>query len=222
MSDRIRLSIDGRELTVEPPLSLLQAATADGTPLTSNVGCMGQGVCGACRCLVRREGEREVSTVLACETSAENGMQVSFIDYFTPHRPHVYDIVGITDSWRIADAVRDVFPEADHCRHCGGCDRACPKGLEVQRGVALAAAGNLAGAADIFDQCVMCNLCTLACPEHIWPNHLGLMVRRAVTALGLRPSDLIARLAEIERGQQPIDFSGRDDHDAAAGAARKG
>lgn len=68
----------------------------------------------------------------------------------------------------------------------------------MQRGVALAVAGDLPGAAAVFDPCVMCNLCTLACPEHIWPNHLGLAARRVHTALSLRPVDLIARLAGIE------------------------
>lgn len=210
MGDRIRLSIDGRALEVEAPVSILQATTADGTPLTANVGCLGQGVCGACRCMVRRAGEREVSTVLACETPAEDGMQVSFIDYFTPDKPHVYDIATFTDSWRLSDAVADIFPEAAHCRHCSGCDRACPKGLEVQRGVELAVAGDFAGVAQVFDQCVMCNLCTLACPERIWPNHLGLMVRRALTALTLRPSDLIRRLNELELGEACLDLTGTE------------
>lgn len=204
MSEQIRLSIDGRALEVEVPVSILQAAVADGTPLTANVGCMGQGVCGACRCMVRREGEKGISTVLACETKAEDGMQVSFIDYFTPDKPHAYDIAQITDLWRLSEAVADIFPEAAHCRHCGGCDSACPKDIGVQRGVALAVIGDFAEAAAVFDQCVMCNLCTLACPEHIWPNHLGLMIRRATAASTLRPSDLLSRLNEIERGAAVI------------------
>jgi ferredoxin len=210
MGDRIRLSIDGRVLEVDAPLSILQAASADGTPLTANVGCLGQGVCGACRCMVRQEGDKQISTLLACETRAEDGMEVSFIDYFTPERPHVYDIGDITDGWHLSDVVTEYFPEASHCRHCSGCDRACPKGLSVQHGVELAVAGDFAAAGDVFDQCVMCNLCTLACPEHIWPNHLGLMVRRVNAALGLRPSDLIQRLNEIERGEAGIDLAGPD------------
>ncbi|MDG5496215.1 4Fe-4S dicluster domain-containing protein [Niveispirillum sp. BGYR6] len=199
MGEIIHLRIDGRDVAVEAPASILQAALADGAALTANVGCMGQGVCGACRCLVRRDGERQIATALACETRAEAAMQVSFIDYFTPDRPHRYDIAAIRDLWQLSDAVDTYFPEAAHCRHCSGCDRACPKGLSVQQGVALSVAGDFAAAAAIFEQCVMCNLCTLACPERIWPNHLGLMVRRAIAALTLRPSDLIRRLNEIER-----------------------
>lgn len=206
MGKTIHLSIDGRSIAVVSPVSVLQAAAADGTPLTANVGCMGQGVCGACRCMVRRDGEKEISTVLACETRAEDGMQASFIDYFTPEKPHAYDIEAITNSWQLSDSVETIFPEAAHCRHCGGCDRACPKGIAVQHGVELAVAGDFAGAAEVFDQCVMCNLCTLACPERIWPNHLGLMVRRATTALTLRPSDLIRRLTEIEHGTARLDI----------------
>jgi ferredoxin len=210
MADRIRLSIDGRVVEVDNSVSILQAATADGAALTSNVGCLGQGVCGACRCMVRKDGEHDVATLLACETPAEDGMQVSFIDYFIPDKPHFYQLGDVADVWRLSDVVSETFPEAAQCRHCSGCDRACPKGLEVQRGVALAVAGDFAGAADVFDQCVMCNLCTLACPERIAPNHLGLMVRRALTALTLRPSDLIRRLNELERGGDALNLSGSD------------
>ncbi|MDO3521327.1 2Fe-2S iron-sulfur cluster-binding protein [Ralstonia pseudosolanacearum] len=195
--ERITVTIDGRTIDVEPTLSIIEAA-ARCDALTANVGCMGQGVCGACRCLVRHDGEREVRTRLACETRVEPGMQVSFIDYFTPERPHRYDIGQFSDSWSAHRELMQVFPQAAACRHCGGCDRACPKGIEVQRGVALAVAGDLPGAAAVFDPCVMCNLCTLACPEHIWPNHLGLAARRVHTALSLRPVDLIARLAGID------------------------
>ena len=50
-----------------------------------------------------------------------------------------------------------VFPEAKHCRHCSGCDRACPKGIEVQRMVNLASAGQAAGAARVLHRQV-CSL----------------------------------------------------------------
>jgi hypothetical protein len=52
----------------------------------------------------------------------------------------------------------------------------------------------------------MCDLCTVACPEHIRPNHLGLFVRRMIASLSLRPADLMRRLAQIERGEVTIDF----------------
>lgn len=201
----VRLVFDGQAIEAEAGASLLQAWAAAGLPLTENVGCMGQGVCGACRVLVRREGERLAGTALACETPAEEGMQVSFLDHFPARRPHAYDLRALTDSWTALDQIDAVFPEAKNCRHCSGCDRACPKGIEVQRMVNLAAGGEAFAAAALFDHCVMCNLCVAACPEHIDPAHLGQFVRRMSAALTLRPGDLIARLREIERGGQPID-----------------
>jgi Fe-S oxidoreductase len=166
---------------------------------------MGQGVCGACRILLRRPGERLPGTALACETPAEEGMQVSFVDHFPARRPHAYDLRRITDSWTVLDEVDRTFPEASNCRHCNGCDRACPKGIEVQRMVNLASVGQIFAAAELFDACVLCNLCVAACPEHIDPAHLGQFVRRVSASMTLRPSDLIMRLHEIEEGRQPID-----------------
>ena len=55
-------------------------------------------------------------------------------------------------------------------------------------------------------KCTNCNLCTLACPEHIRPNHLGLFVRRMIAAHALRPANLMRRLQQIERGEMKIDF----------------
>jgi Fe-S oxidoreductase len=58
----------------------------------------------------------------------------------------------------------------------------------------------------VFDECVMCNLCTLACPENIRPNHLGVFVRRMAASLTQRPTDLMLRLQQIERGELSIDL----------------
>ena len=202
----IRLSIEGHTLEAEVGSSILQAFVHAGHTLVEGVGCMGQGVCGSCRVMVRRAGVPDVKTELACETVVEDGMQVAVLEYFTPSVRHVYDIEQIGDSWEALGKIGEVFPEAPHCRHCGGCDRACPKGLDVQRGVNLAVDGELTASGQVFDECVMCNLCTLACPEHIRPNHLGLFVRRMIASLTLRPADLMRRLQQIESGEMTIDF----------------
>ena len=203
----VRLSVEGRAIQAPATSSILQAFVHAGETLVEGVGCMGQGVCGSCRVMVRRAGAPEVKTELACETVVEDGMQVAFLDYFAPTSArHVYRLEDIVDSWQALGKIDEVFPEAAHCRHCSGCDRACPKGLEVQRGVQLAVSGELGASSQVFDECVMCNLCTLACPEHIRPNHLGLFVRRMIASLSLRPSDLMRRLQQIESGEMKIDF----------------
>jgi succinate dehydrogenase/fumarate reductase-like Fe-S protein len=202
----VTLSMAGHAITAAPGTSLIQAWLATGLPLSENVGCMGQGVCGACRVLVRREGQRIAEAALACETRAEAGMQVAFVDHFPARRTHGYDLTTMTDSWGALAAIDAVFPEAKHCRHCGGCDAACPKQIEVQKAVTLAVEGRALAAGALFDHCVMCNLCVAACPEHIAPSHLGQFLRRMTASLTLRPGDLMLRLAEIEAGRQPIDI----------------
>ena len=202
----VQLSVEGRQFEAPANCSILQAFAHAGETLVQSVGCMGQGVCGSCRVMVRRSGEREVRTALACETLVEDGMQVAFLDYFTEPARHTYRMEDIRDSWQALRTINEVFPEASHCRHCSGCDRACPKHLDVQRGVNLAVEGNLVASSQVFDECVMCNLCTLACPELIRPNHLGLLVRRMIAALSLRPANLMRRLQQIESGEMKIDF----------------
>ncbi|TCZ63245.1 2Fe-2S iron-sulfur cluster-binding protein [Roseicella aquatilis] len=205
----IEVEIDGRTATVPEGTTIILAAAEAGIALTANVGCMGQGVCGACRALVRREGSREVETALACETKVEQGMRVSFLDRYTLPQQQAYGTADLADGWTIYERMLAAFPNATHCRHCSGCDRACPKGIEVQKGVELAAQGELGAAAAVFELCVMCNLCSAACPESIAPNHLGLFARRAVAASGQRPTDLIRRLHEIEAGSMAVDTTPR-------------
>ena len=79
----LALTIDGHEVKASADSSIIQAYARSGNAITANVGCMGQGVCGSCRCMIRKEGEREVTTALACETKVEEGMQsASWITLF--------------------------------------------------------------------------------------------------------------------------------------------
>ncbi|MDK4688777.1 4Fe-4S dicluster domain-containing protein [Kingella negevensis] len=202
--EKYKLVIDGLEVEADKNDTIIQAYAKAGKAITANVGCMGQGVCGSCRCLVRKEGERSAETKLGCETKIEPGMQVSFLDYFLPEHVHYYDVQSAGDGWNWLEEVDETFPEAKNCRHCGGCDTACPKGLQVQNGVAQVVAGDFSTAANTFDECVMCNLCTLACPENIRPNHVGLFARRMKAACTLRPVDLMRRLQEIDTGKVSV------------------
>ncbi len=206
MSEKIKLVINGLEVEADKNSTIIQALAKAGKAITANVGCMGQGVCGSCRCLVRKAGERKAETLLGCETPIEEGMQVSFLDYFLPEHVHYYDMGTVGDGWNWLEEVDETFPEAKNCRHCGGCDAACPKNLEVQNGVAQVVAGDFSAAAATFDECVMCNLCTLACPEHIRPNHVGLFARRMKAARTLRPVDLMRRLQEIDSGKIKVEY----------------
>ncbi|WP_373741038.1 4Fe-4S dicluster domain-containing protein [Neisseria sp.] len=206
----VTLTIDGQKVEASADSSIIQAYAHAGGALTANVGCMGQGVCGSCRCMIREEGSSEVRTALACETKVAQGMQVGFIDYFIPEHVHYYDLNEIGDGWNWLEDTERAFPEAAHCRHCGGCNRACPKELEVENGVAQVVAGDFSSAAATFDQCVMCNLCTLACPENIRPNHLGLYARRMKAARTLRPVDLMRRLQEIDSGRMTVNLNGSE------------
>ncbi len=112
--------------------------------------------------------------------------------------------------------MRATFPEAAHCRHCGGCDTACPLGLPVERGVAAVVEGRLDEADTIFETCVMCNLCTAACPEHIDPNHLGLFARRLKAKLFSRPANLVRRLEQLELGELRITAEAPREEDESA------
>jgi heterodisulfide reductase subunit C len=142
---------------------------------------------------------------LACETIVEPAMQVTFLGFLDHHRHHTYQIEDFDDAWDLLEQVNGTFPEAAHCRHCGGCDATCPRGLEVQRGVNLLVVGSVQEASDIFADCVMCNLCTRACPEHICPNRLGVLGRRIVASHGLHSPNLLLRLDQIRSGALTVD-----------------
>lgn len=212
----IHITVDGRELAAQAETSVIEAVWHSGNVLVEGVGCL-QGLCGSCRVMVRRTGSKDVTMELACETIVEPGMQVTFVGFLAHHKHHVYQIEDFANAWDVLEQMNAVFPEAAHCRHCGGCDATCPRGLEVQRGVNLLVEGSVQEASDIFAECIMCNLCTRACPERIGPNHLGILGRRIVASLSLHPPNLLVRLNQLRRGELTVDMDAIDTDTARLG-----
>jgi succinate dehydrogenase/fumarate reductase-like Fe-S protein len=198
----VTVTINGKEIQAPPSFSTIQALWYAGYPRVKSVGCL-EGVCGSCRILVRRAGSPEVTMALGCQTLVEEGMEVNFLVFPTPTH-HTYNLEDIPNSWEVHGQFHRIFPEAIHCRECSGCDKSCPKDIEVKRGVNLAVNGRFQEAGELFVECVMCNFCMTACPEFIAPNHVGLFARRVTAYFHSRPSNLIRRLEQMRKGDLQV------------------
>ena len=193
----IALTINGLAVNAHSGITLVEAAWQAGVPQITSVGCM-EGVCGSCRVMLRRG--KEVTVGLACQTFVENGIEVVFLPPASAPQHH-YEISDFNDGWDLNARFHKIFPEAARCRHCHGCNIACPKGIAAEHGVALAVAGRYREAGEAFFECIMCELCDAACPELIAPAHVGLFSRRVTAHLHLRPPNLISRLEELRQNK---------------------
>ncbi len=202
-NNEVSMSINGQAITAPDSLSVIQALWHAGYPRVKGVGCL-DGVCGSCRVMVRRSGSPEIKMELGCQLLIEEDMDVFFSVFDTPSQHH-YDLSKISTSWDVQTEFHKIFSEAQKCRHCGGCNKACPKGIDVEEGVALAVKGRFRESGELFVDCVMCNLCMTGCPEYIDPNHVGLFARRVTGYFHTRPSNLINQLEAIRTGELDVD-----------------
>ena len=200
----INATINGKAISAPAYLSVIQALWHSGYPRIKSVGCL-EGVCGSCRVLVRRQNSKTITTELGCQVLIEEGMQINFLAFPSPATQH-YKLENIRNSWEVQANFHAIFPEADNCRHCGGCNTTCPKGIDVEKAVLLAAKGRFREAGDLFIECVLCDLCQSACPENIAPNHVGIFSRRVTSHLHTRPSNLINRLERLRKGELKVEI----------------
>ena len=194
----VALTINGLAVNAPTGMTIVEAAWHGGVPRVTGVGCL-EGVCGSCRIMLRRDNK--VTVGLACQTFVEKDIAVVFLPPASAPQHH-YEISDFKDGWDIQARFQKIFPEASRCRHCHGCVSSCPKGIAVEEGVTLAAAGRFRDAGEAFFECIMCELCDVACPELIAPAHVGLFCRRVTAHFHLRPPNLIHRLEELRQERQ--------------------
>lgn len=209
LDNEVTLTINGKLISAPSSLSVIQALWHAGYPQVEGVGCL-DGVCGSCRVMVRRNNSSELQMALACQLLIEQGMTVFFQIFETPSH-HSYQLSAINTSWDVQAEFHRIFPEAQNCRQCHGCNQACPKSIDVESAVDLAVRGRFREAGELFVECVMCDLCMTSCPEFIDPNHVGLFARRVTGYFDIRPSNLINQLEAIRTGELDVNI---DNHES--------
>jgi succinate dehydrogenase/fumarate reductase-like Fe-S protein len=208
----IPIYIMNKRYEVPEGLTIMRALEHAGYRLVRGAGCRG-GFCGACATTYRVEGSPRLHMALACQDLAVPNMHLVQLPYF-PARKAAYNLEEITDP--ALQALR-LYPELAHCMGCNTCNKACPQGLKVMEYVAAMLRGDLAEAAELSFDCVMCGLCTVRCPAEITQYQAAMYARRAVGRFASpRPPHLVARLAELSQGKWASEVAGLTQLDAAA------
>ncbi|MGE5578135.1 MAG: 4Fe-4S dicluster domain-containing protein [Syntrophothermus sp.] len=194
--DTVPINIAGREYQVPPMLTMMEALEYTGHRLIRGCGCRG-GVCGACVTFYRTPDTNWPKAALACRTQVQPGMEFVQLPFF-PALKAQYDLETCRPT---AEQVLALYPEIKHCIHCHTCNKTCPQHLKVMEYVALVANGEIARAADLSFECVMCGACAARCPAGIVHYQVGLLARRLNGRYLAPPAQHLAeRIQEIEDG----------------------
>ncbi|MEO0026021.1 MAG: 4Fe-4S dicluster domain-containing protein [candidate division WOR-3 bacterium] len=193
----IDIYIMGEHHQVPDSLTILQALEYAGYRLTRGVGCRG-GFCGACATVYRVNGDYHLKFALACQTKVEPNMQLAMIPFFPAHRPRY----RLSELKGTAQEVLDIYPELLRCYGCNTCTKSCPQDIDVLGYVSALLRGEVALAADISFDCIMCGLCVSRCPAELVKHHAALLCRRIYgSRLAPRSAHLAQRIAEIRSGK---------------------
>jgi len=208
----IPITIMNKRYEVPEGLTIMRAMEHAGYRLVRGVGCRG-GFCGACATTYRVEGTPRLHMALACQDLAVPHMHLVQLPYF-PARKAAYALDDLTDP--ALQALR-LYPELAHCMGCNTCNKSCPQGLKVMEYVAAMLRGDLAEAAELSFDCVMCGLCTARCPAEITQYQAAMYARRAYGRFARpRPKHLMDRLAQLHEGKWAAEVEGLTTLDSAS------
>lgn len=195
--EMVKIYIMGKEYEVPKNLTIMRALEYSGYKYIRGCGCRG-GFCGACGTFFRTVDDYKIKVGLACQTTVENGMYLTQIPFF-PANKAVYDIERIKPT---AEQITRSYPEINRCLSCNTCGKACPQEIRVMDFVQAALRGDIAKAADLSFDCIMCGLCAARCPAELVPYNIAIMCRRLYAKyLVPKASHLKKRIREIEHGK---------------------
>lgn len=193
----ITIYVMGEAYTVPKELTIMKAMEYAGFRFIRGCGCRG-GFCGACGTVYRTRDSYKLKVGLACQTVVEDGMFLTQIPFY-PANKAMYDIAEIPASTQIL--VRS-YPEVMRCIACNSCTKICPQDIDVMGYINMAIRGDIAKAADMSFDCIMCGLCATRCPAEIVHYHVGLLARRLYgSKIQKRSQHLAERMKEINDGK---------------------
>ena len=171
--ENIDIYIMGKKYTVPKTLTILRAMEYAGYMLVRGCGCRG-GFCGACGTVYRTADDYKIKVGLACQAMVEEGMYLAQIPFF-PANKAVYDIEKMKPT---GEQVLKEYPELARCVACNTCTKICPQDIQVMDYVQAALRGDIARAADLSFDCIMCGLCAARCPAEIVQYNIAILCRR--------------------------------------------
>ncbi len=193
----VKIYIMDKQYEVPEGLTIQKALEYAGLRLLRGCGCRG-GFCGACGTVYRKEGDHKLKVALACQTVVENGMHLTQIPFY-PGNKSRYDLEKLTPS---LESIVENYPEILKCLQCNTCRKVCPQDIEVMQYMAAAMRGDIARAADLSFDCIMCGLCASRCPGDTVQYHVGLLSRRLYGKyVQPKAKHLERRLGEIKQGK---------------------
>lgn len=197
MVEMVTIYVMGKAYEVPKNLTIMTAMEYAGYKFIRGCGCRG-GFCGGCGTVYRTPDDYRLKVGLACQTMVQDGMYLTQIPFF-PAQKAIYDIDKLEPT---AETLLKFYPELARCLSCNSCSRVCPQDLEVMEAMAAALRGDIAKAADLTFDCIMCGLCAARCPANIVPYNVAILCRRLYGKyLSPKSKHLEERLAEIKQGK---------------------
>ncbi|MGQ9533024.1 MAG: 4Fe-4S dicluster domain-containing protein [Desulfotomaculales bacterium] len=195
--EMVSIYIMGKQYRVPYGVTIMKAMEYAGYRFIRGCGCRG-GFCGACGTVYRKPGDFRLKVGLACQTVVEDGMHLTQIPFY-PANKATYNLEELTPT--LATLLRH-YPEMTRCLGCNSCTRICPQELQVMDYMAAAQRGDIAKAAHMSFDCLMCGLCASRCPAEIVQYNVGLLARRLYGRhVAPRAEHLARRVEEIKAGK---------------------
>jgi ferredoxin len=193
----------GKKHDVPQGLTIQKAMEYAGYTLLRGCGCRG-GFCGACGTVYRTAGDYKLKVGLACQTVVEDEMFLAQLPFY----PAVKATYDVGQSKAQAETLIRHYPEILRCVGCNSCTKVCPQDIKVMQMIAAAQRGDIARAADLSFDCLMCGLCASRCPAEIVHYNVSILARRLYGRHVAPPAQHLAdRVAEIDRGECDPDLA---------------
>lgn len=197
MAETVPVHYMGKEYRVPEGVTILTAIEHSGHRLIRGCGCRG-GFCGACATVYRVPGDHRLKVGMACQTRVEPGMTFFLLPFY-PAQKALYSLAEAGDP---VEALHRLYPEMFGCLGCSACTRICPQDLEVMDYIAAAQRGDLAAAAGLSFDCIMCGLCASRCLAQMVPYQIAMAARRLHACFNLpRPPYVDERIREVAAGK---------------------
>jgi len=194
--EKVKIFIMGKAYQVPKGLTIMKAMEYAGYQFIRGCGCRG-GFCGACGTVYRMPDDYRLLVGLACQTVVEDGMYLTQIPVF-PGNKATYDVEELRP---VLSDILKLYPELTRCLGCNTCTKACPQDLDVMNYMAAAMRGDIARAADMSFDCLMCGLCAARCPAETVQYNIAILLRRVYGRhIAPRTEHLAARVEEILDG----------------------